>query len=213
MLLSIPVLAQEKMVYEDYLALLDKWSNREAQASNEITKLENEIAVLRSQISDTQAEVDKTWEGIYATISSTENTRDEFGNDIHVLKQQIAGFENMSPEEIYQRQDELEALKSRYAEVASMPDGLLSANLKKLDQLGAKLAAVEKRMAKPKSKMYTVVRGDYLWKIAGMPEHYNDPMKWMRIYSVNSDQIDDPDLIYANQRFTIPIDISKSNTW
>jgi len=55
-----------------------------------------------------------------------------------------------------------------------------------------------------KGVMYTVVRGDYLWKIAAMKRHYGDGMKWMRIYSVNRDQIKNPDLIYPRQVFYIP---------
>ena len=59
-----------------------------------------------------------------------------------------------------------------------------------------------------KGTMYTVVRGDYLWKIAAMKQHYGDGMKWMRIYSVNRDQIKNPDLIYPKQRFYIPFEVN-----
>jgi len=51
---------------------------------------------------------------------------------------------------------------------------------------------------------YTVVKGDYLIKIAGYDHIYNDPQKWGIIYRANRDQIKDPDLIYPNQVFKIP---------
>ena len=46
---------------------------------------------------------------------------------------------------------------------------------------------------------YTVVVGDYLWKISAKSDIYSDPMQWMRIYSYNKDQIKNPDLIYSDQ--------------
>jgi hypothetical protein len=62
-------------------------------------------------------------------------------------------------------------------------------------------------MPTKKGAMYTVIRGDYLWKIAAMKKHYGDGMKWMRIYSVNRDQIKNPDLIYPKQVFYIPFEV------
>jgi nucleoid-associated protein YgaU len=51
--------------------------------------------------------------------------------------------------------------------------------------------------------MYTVLKGDYLWKIAKKPEIYGDPYQWIRIYCQNKDQIKNEDLIYPNQNFKI----------
>ncbi len=35
----------------------------------------------------------------------------------------------------------------------------------------------------------------------------------MRIYSVNADQIDNPDLIFPQQRFTVPLDVDKKSQY
>ena len=51
---------------------------------------------------------------------------------------------------------------------------------------------------------YTVMRGDYLWKIAANDDIYGDAYAWMRIYTSNKDQIQNPDLIYTDQVFSIP---------
>lgn len=53
-------------------------------------------------------------------------------------------------------------------------------------------------------RSHTVVKGEYLWKIAGYDDIYADPYQWPRIYHANRDQIKDPDLIYPDQVFTIP---------
>lgn len=50
---------------------------------------------------------------------------------------------------------------------------------------------------------YTVVRGDSLWAISGKRDIYNNPYQWPLIYKANSDKIDDADLIYPGQEFSI----------
>ena len=50
---------------------------------------------------------------------------------------------------------------------------------------------------------YNVVRGDYLWKISKKDDIYGDPYQWIRIYSVNKDQIKDPDVIHPDQVLNI----------
>jgi hypothetical protein len=50
---------------------------------------------------------------------------------------------------------------------------------------------------------YQVEKGDCLWDIAGKPEIYGDNFQWPLIFKSNRDLIQDPDLIYPNQGFTI----------
>jgi len=50
---------------------------------------------------------------------------------------------------------------------------------------------------------YTVKPGDSLWKIAAMPECYDDALQWKTIYKLNTDQISDPNLIYPDQVLNI----------
>jgi nucleoid-associated protein YgaU len=64
-------------------------------------------------------------------------------------------------------------------------------------------------------KVYTVKRGDFLYKISGMDEIYADPLKWKRIYRANKDVIDgfnDPNLIYPDWELIIPRDWPHSYT-
>lgn len=51
---------------------------------------------------------------------------------------------------------------------------------------------------------HTVVRGEYLWKIAGYSDVYGDPYQWTRIFNANRDKINDPDLIYPEQVLALP---------
>ena len=64
-------------------------------------------------------------------------------------------------------------------------------------------------------RMYTVEKGDFLYKISGMEEVYADPLKWKRIYRANKDAIDsfsDPNLIYPDWELIIPRDWPHSYT-
>jgi len=56
-------------------------------------------------------------------------------------------------------------------------------------------------------RVYTVAKGDFLYKISGMEEIYADPLKWKRIWRANKNAIEgftDPNLIYPDWELTIP---------
>ena len=57
---------------------------------------------------------------------------------------------------------------------------------------------------------HTVQKGECLWWIAEYKQVYNDPFMWPLIYKANRGKIQDPDLIYPNQVFSIPRDFSKN---
>jgi nucleoid-associated protein YgaU len=51
---------------------------------------------------------------------------------------------------------------------------------------------------------YWVVKGDFLSKIAGMSNVFNDPTKWTKLYDANKDIINDANLIYPYQVLAVP---------
>lgn len=51
---------------------------------------------------------------------------------------------------------------------------------------------------------HMVREGENLWEIAGKPEVYNDPYRWLLLYHANRDQIFEPDLIYPGMVLLIP---------
>jgi len=60
------------------------------------------------------------------------------------------------------------------------------------------------------SGAYTVERGDTLWGIAGMATIYDNPYQWPLIFKANRDRIEDADLIYPGQQFSIRRDHSRA---
>ena len=51
---------------------------------------------------------------------------------------------------------------------------------------------------------HVVKKGECLWWIAEYEDIYNDPFMWPLIYTANTDQINNPDLIYPDQKLKIP---------
>jgi len=84
---------------------------------------------------------------------------------------------------------------------------LLSENMAALDNIESMIKQAEEKAKPAQPDTYTVVRGDFLWRIAGKNDIYGDPYAWSRIYTSNRDQIKDPDLIFPAQIFAIPRDV------
>jgi nucleoid-associated protein YgaU len=53
-------------------------------------------------------------------------------------------------------------------------------------------------------RIHVVVRGEYLYKIAGYAKYFGDPERWSVIYEVNAYQIKDPHWIFIGQRLQVP---------
>ncbi|MBZ0263249.1 LysM peptidoglycan-binding domain-containing protein [bacterium] len=210
MSLALPAFAQDKMTYEDYQALMQRWREREEAARMDMENIQKQLDEVNSNIAAKQADIDRVWDAIYAMLDLINpDDLNWYAAALAALGKELAVFEAQNPEQLYQNRDKIADWKMRYDELADHNAALLPRFEAPVMELGARYQAIMNRMAKPLSKTYTVVSGDHLWKIAGMRDHYNDPMKWMRIYTSNVDLIDDPDLIYPRQVFDIPMRIDE----
>jgi nucleoid-associated protein YgaU len=74
------------------------------------------------------------------------------------------------------------------------------------DPLAREVADLEAKLRQLQElpRSYTVVPGDFLIKISGMPRIYGDETHWKRIFRANRNDIKDPNLIYPDQVFLIP---------
>ena len=85
------------------------------------------------------------------------------------------------------------------------PDVTVSVTLKQYIDYATKTVTVTKPAAassKPKTKSYTVKKGDCLWNIA--KKYYGNVAQYTKIYNANKGKIKNPNLIYPGQVLTIP---------
>jgi len=117
-------------------------------------------------------------------------------------------------------QDCVDAAKadlSKEQKAVSDLQGELDGMQPRLMSLRSEVAALESEIAyfEGLPRMYTVEKGDFLYKISGMEEIYADPLKWKRIWRANKNVIDgfnDPNLIYPDWELVIPRDWPYSYT-
>ncbi len=134
--------------------------------------------------------------GLFNTVQAQEKmTYEEW---LHQL-QQYQQREKDALSQIAVLEKDIEQLK---AKLAPLKEALRKCQ-EEVAVLQAKLAKLQ---SKPKSAEHTVVRGECLWKIAGYSQYFGNPLRWPIIYRANRDKIRDPNLIYPNQVFTIPLE-------
>jgi LysM repeat protein len=197
----------EEMEMDEYNALLQEWQGRLDAAQKGIAEEDAKITDLQKQLDDTQAQVDGVWDEIYAALGSSRAEDEQFKRDIQALRSDVSALLAMSPDEIYRRKDELQAYKDRLAAMRANNLALLSDNMAALDAVESMIKQAEEKGKPAQPDTYTVIRGDYLWKIAGKNDIYGDPYAWSRIYTTNRDMIKDPNLIFPKQIFQIPRDV------
>jgi nucleoid-associated protein YgaU len=200
MLSSVTVIAQEeKMTMEEYNLQLAEWQKREADAKAGIATTDAEIAALRAQIAETDQQTASVWTEVYGMLGTDEAGVASYRSQLDGLSAELDALAALSPEELYKRRAEIDGIEKRLAEMKESKISWLSEMQDKIAGIEGKIAQLRASMPKAIYDEYTVVRGDYLWKISGKQDIYGDPYAWMRLYSYNRDTIKDPDLIYPNQ--------------
>jgi len=202
-------IAADKMTYEDYQIQLQGYNDRESKANDAIAAEQAIIDSLRGRIDEIRDQITATWDEIYRLLNVTAAQVQAFLEEIAVLEGKVDELSRLSPEMLLDRAAELDDRAEDIAELQANPIALLSEPRSRLNRLATRIDALKRSLPKPKHDMYQVLRGDYLWKISGKREIFNDPWKWMRIYSANRDEIKNPDLIYPDQRLRIPRQIGR----
>jgi len=188
---------------EEYNAKMAEYQKREADAKAEIATTDAEIEALKNQLAQVDDEIANEWQEIYALLGTDEAGVNEYRSSLNNLENEVDGLANLSPEELFKRRAEIDQLEEQLNGFKENKIALLSEMQDRLATIEGKIAQLRASLPAAVYDEYTVVRGDYLWKIAGKPDIYDDPYQWMRVYTYNRDQIKDPDLIYADQVFKI----------
>jgi nucleoid-associated protein YgaU len=193
----------QKMKYKDYLVELERWKAREQAARTSIADEQAKIDALKKQIDDVNGKIDNTWNEIFSLLGITRQDYEKFQQDLTNLESKVHSLQALTPEQLYQRKSEIDDADKTLQGLFKSPCALIPRMERRLNALQRDIEALKARVPAPKSDIYTVVRGDCLWRIAAKPKIYNDPYKWLRIWSANLDKISNPNLIYPGQNFTI----------
>ncbi len=194
----------EEMTEEQYIAELQKWQDRVAAAEQGIADEDARIASLQQELDGLNAEIDQTWSEIYAKCGSDAAGNQAFNDELGQLRNDVNAVLSLSAEDIYGRMNELDDLQARLDALKENDLSVVSANEQLINQIQSLIDQAREKGKGAVPPSYTVTRGDYLWKIAANADIYNDAYAWIRIYSSNSDQIKDPDLIFPDQTLLIP---------
>ena len=195
--------SQEKMSMEEYQAQLSEWQMREADAKTAGTNCQAEVESLKEEIEKIDGEAEKVWEETLELIGTDQAGVDAFRSELEALESQVDGLLALSPEELFKKRDELNEIEEKLAEFKSNHISALTEMQNLIASIEGKITQLKNKMPQAVYDEYTVLVGDYLWKISGKADIYEDPFQWIRIYSYNKDQIKDPDLIYPEQIFKI----------
>ncbi len=191
LLFSVAIMAQE----EEKEMTEDEWNA-------EMARLHEQDSTLSEQISSLQADIDKMkatkiqdyddcMNELYAMVGATKSDVDNFRQAVAELSGKIDRKEGPKAD----RQKDLNALKMN--KISALPEFFDKVQNQMQSALDAWVEA-------PTEQNYTVVKGDYLWKIAKKQQFYGNGFAWPNIYKANKDKIKDPNLIYPKQEFTIP---------
>jgi nucleoid-associated protein YgaU len=187
------------LFFVGYLGAQEKLTEEQAQA--QIQELRNREATLKKEIESLRAKIDK----LNRDKEALERRVNALSDEIEQLKAEIAKYPS---EYTVQEGDclwKIAAKRYIYNRASAWPR-IYRANLDLIKDPNLIYPDWVLKIPHGLDKTYTVIPGDYLWKIAGFYWIYNNPREWPRIYEANRDKIKDPDLIYPGQVLDIPRD-------
>ncbi len=194
----------EEMEMDQYNALLSEWQQKLDTHKAGIDEEQKKIDELNAKSNSLQADIDGTWNDIFTMTGLTKQDYDNYVNGLGQLKSDASAMLSLSPEQIYERMNEVDDLQAKLDEAKKSPFSVMSDNAKMISAIQSMIDQIREKGKAAVPPSYTVTRGDCLWKIAGKDDIYGDPYAWMRIYTSNKEQIKDPNLIFVNQVFNIP---------
>ncbi|MBU0474530.1 MAG: LysM peptidoglycan-binding domain-containing protein [Bacteroidetes bacterium] len=194
LLLSVSTFAQEEkeMTQEEFQQEMTRLTQNRIELTKEVNELKIQIEALKAKQAALESVEDSQRE-LYVLVGATEASIARYRSDVAALKGKIQRREGSVEDALLA----LQALQND--KISALPEF----NDEVYGQLQRSLDAWKEEVAN-KEVIYTVVKGDYLWKIAKKSEFYGNGFAWPVIYNANRDQIKNPDLIYPKQAFKIP---------
>ena len=225
-LLVLPAILSARVEYlseEDYKKLKKKermayWENlendlaelqqRKADAIANQETYSGRIEELNGSLATANEDYQKVYDEIMVFLGVDKADLPAILEKINYFNDQIANWNNLSDKELWKAKKSVRALVAEYNEYRQTNYAKVPDYRKQFSDLDNKIVNLENNLeaAKPKyyEDTYTIVKGDWLSKIARYSFIYGEMSKWPIIYRANRDQIKDPNLIYPDQVIKIP---------
>ena len=225
-MLVIPIVLQARVTYlseEEYKKLKKKerlhyWENlendladlqqRKADAIADQEKYSAEIEELNKKLTVANTEYAKVHDEILMFLGVDKSDFPAIMEKIKYFNDQITNWNKLSDKELWKAKKSVRGMIAEYNEYRETKYAKVPDFRKDFSDLDNKIVNLENSLeaAKPKyyEDTYTVVKHDWLSKIARYSFIYNEMSKWPIIYRANRDQIKDPNLIYPDQVLKIP---------
>ncbi len=206
LVISAPLLSQEKMSRDEWQAQMTAAKARVADLSAQIAKLDSGNTALTAQSSKLDADLRACEDALYALLGITRADAEAFEKELSDMEKRVDEFQKMPDAELATHLDELQQMQSRLKEMATNKMTLIPRYADRVHALQDKVAALIGSISKEKT--YTVGtwsrNRDCLWNIAKKKDIYDNAWMWPKIWQGNRDKIKDPDLIHPRWVLKIP---------
>jgi nucleoid-associated protein YgaU len=179
-----------------------------ADLDTELARLENDKSSQEQSFEATQAQLAQ----VQQDVKSAEADYNARKADSDAIQEEIDYFEGLPKVHVVEDGEFLQKIsgyESIYADAAKWPR-IYFANKDKFAATEYDPNLIfpgwELQIPRDWPSSWTVRKDEYLGRIAGYWEVYDDRTQWTRIYEANKDQISDPDMIWPGWELTIPRD-------
>lgn len=185
----------QKLSKKDRQAYCDALAAEAQKQASRLKEIQGNLSEERKKIQDLKdriKEIDQQLQPVESQVADLEN--------------QIKQLESL-PTEWTVRSGECLSKISGYKEIYSDPakwPRIYRANRDKISDPNLIYPGWILRIPRGLPEYHIVAEGEWLSKIAGYWEIYNDWRQWTKIYEANRDKIKDPDLIFPGWKLTIP---------
>lgn len=202
--------SEEEMTMEQWQAQMDELTVRKNDLMNQLNGLNRDVDALRKQSSDLDAGVTKGENDLYGSVGSTKTGVAEYRGKFEAVEKMVNSLNCGSAS-----QSMIDSVNKQVGTVGASKIRCLNEFWDRYNKMTTKMAGC--KPAGPSG--YTVVKGDCLWKIAGMSNIYGNPRLWPALWEANRDgisgltptankrtamKVTNPNLIYPGQILKVP---------
>jgi nucleoid-associated protein YgaU len=204
-------------------------SNGEYYSADEVKKLDKddyksycaqldaELARLQTAASSSKSEAEQARASVAQLQAEVRDLESRYGAakaDVEQVEKEIAYYEGL-PKSWTVRDGEFLHKIAGYEEIYADPlkwPRLYRANRERIADPNLIYPGWVLTVPRDWPNQWTVASGEYLSRIAGYWEVYNQPTAWPRLYEANKDQVSDPEVVRPGWVLTIPRESAATTT-